>query len=147
MDAGSDPWAVARLRTGYVQLHRLQYYRGYTFFSAKACVSELHDLPGDERRLFLHEMSEVAHAVWRAFSPRKLNYEALGNSERHLHWHIVPRHHDDPRSFAPIWENLDYLRLQWTEAQESDPAIRATLVASLLTELRSADVEIEAAFG
>ena len=55
-----------------VQLNRLQYYRGYTFFSAKTCVSELHELPTDERHLHLHEMSEVAHAVWRAFSPAVL---------------------------------------------------------------------------
>lgn len=146
MDAAEDPWAVARLQTGYVQLHRLQYYRGYTFFSAKSCIAELHQLPGDERRLFLHEMSEVAHAVWRAFSPRKLNYEALGNGERHLHWHLVPRHPDDPRGFAPIWENLDYLRLVWAGAEEQDPEMRTGLVTALLTELRSADVVIEAAF-
>ncbi|HMK12712.1 MAG TPA: HIT family protein, partial [Acidimicrobiales bacterium] len=78
-EAGDDPWAVARLQTGYVQLYRIQYYRGYTFFSAKRCVRELHLLPPDERTLFLHEMSEVAHAVFRAFTPVKLNYDMLGN--------------------------------------------------------------------
>jgi diadenosine tetraphosphate (Ap4A) HIT family hydrolase len=146
MEAGSDRLAVARLQTGYVHLERSQSYRGYTFFSATSCVAELHELPSEERRLHLYEMAEVAHAVWRAFSPRKLNYEALGNTERHLHWHIVPRHVDDPRGFAPIWENLDYLRLVWTGAQETDAAIMSHLAGALLAELRPADVVIEAVF-
>src|SRR5258706_3306030 len=90
MESGDDPWAVARLQSGYVGLNPLQYYRGYTFFSSRTCVVELHDLALEERQLFLHDMVEVAHAVWRAFRPRKLNYEALGNGVPHLHWHIVP---------------------------------------------------------
>jgi hypothetical protein len=43
-DRGDDPWAVARLQTGYVNLAPTQYYRGATFFVAKVCVRELHQL-------------------------------------------------------------------------------------------------------
>jgi len=146
MEDGDDPWAVARLRSGYVGLNANQFYRGYTFFSARACVTELFELEGNDRALHLHEMTEVAHALHRAFRPRKLNYEALGNSAPHLHWHLVPRHHDDQRAGAPIWENLDYLRTAWTGQHEDDPAHRATLRDTLLGELRNADVEIERTF-
>ncbi len=145
-ERGEDPWAVARLQTGYVQLYRIQYYRGYTFFSARRCVRELHLLAPDERTLFLHEMAEVAHAVYRAFAPVKLNYEMLGNGVPHLHWHLVPRHLDDPRLSAPIWENLDFLRLAWGGHEETDGELRGELRARLLVELRSADVTIERDF-
>ena len=57
-------------------------------------------------------MAEVAEALFRVFSPRKLNYEALGNSVPHLHWWLTPRYVDDPRPHAPIWEDLDFLRAQ-----------------------------------
>lgn len=146
MESGGDPWAVARLQTGYVGLDRLQVYRGYTFFSSRSCVRELFELEQPQRELHLHEMSEVAHAVFRAFEPVKLNLDALGNSTPHLHWHIVPRHADDPRPNAPIWENLDYLRVVWTGAEETDTAVREDLRERLLAELRAADLEIERAF-
>ena len=146
VENADDEWAVARLRTGYVALNALQDYRGYTFFSAKSCVREVFELEADERALHLHEMAEVAHAVDRAFQPVKINLEALGNTVPHLHWHIVPRHADDPRLFAPIWENLEHLRAVWTGTQEEDPAVRAELKNALLAELERADVEIERSF-
>lgn len=89
-DRGDDPWAVARLQTGYVKLAPTQYYWGATFFVAKACVRELHELSTPDRQSHLMEMSEVAEAVFHAFAPRKLNYEALGNSVPHLHWWLTP---------------------------------------------------------
>ena len=123
-EGGEDPWAVARLSTGHVGLNPNQHYRGYTFFSARQCVPELHVLSIDERTSFLHDMAVVSHAVFRAFAPVKLNYELLGNTVPHLHWHLVPRHADDPRPFAPIWENLDFLRSSWTGHQETDGELR-----------------------
>src|SRR2546430_2477072 len=107
-DRGDDPWAVARLQTGYVKLSPTQYYRGAAFFVAKRCVSELHELSGADRQSHLMEMSEVAAAVFTAFAPQKLNYEALGNSVPHLHWWLTPRHSNDPRPTGPIWEDMDF---------------------------------------
>jgi diadenosine tetraphosphate (Ap4A) HIT family hydrolase len=104
---------VARLATGTVRLARTQYHRGMTYFIAERCVAELHELPRQERDAHLAEMADVAAAIWRAFGPRKLNYEALGNTVPHLHWWLVPRHGDDPRPRRPIWEDLDFLQAQW----------------------------------
>jgi diadenosine tetraphosphate (Ap4A) HIT family hydrolase len=50
-------------------------------------------------------MAHVAEAVFRAFAPRKLNYELLGNSVSHLHWHIFPRYDNDPNPQWPVWNN------------------------------------------
>jgi diadenosine tetraphosphate (Ap4A) HIT family hydrolase len=119
-DRGGNALAVARLTTGYVALHPCQYFRGMTMFVAKRCVAELYELPRDERAMHLHEMAEVATALSEAFAPRKLNYEALGNSVPHLHWWLTPRYDDDPRPFAPIWEDLDFLRVLWTGSGRHD---------------------------
>jgi diadenosine tetraphosphate (Ap4A) HIT family hydrolase len=109
-----DPFFVAKTRTGFVRLNKNQFYGGYTLFACNQHVEELHELRGSDRDQHLHEMALVAEAVFMAFRPRKLNYEALGNSAPHLHWHLIPRHADDPRPDGPVWENLDFLRSIWT---------------------------------
>lgn len=49
-------------------------------------------------------MSEVAEAVSIAFHPAKLNYELLGNTNSHLHWHISTRFAtNNPNPAMPIW--------------------------------------------
>ena len=105
-----NPYLIGELSTGYAVLGDNQYYRGYTIFVAKQCVPELHDLPLDVRLRFLAEMSQVAEAVFRAFEPRKLNYELLGNSVSHLHWHLFPRYADDPHEQWPVWSNEAFLQ-------------------------------------
>jgi hypothetical protein len=72
-----SPFALVRTATGYVNLADVQYHEGYTIFVAKRCVNELHELHAAERDGYLHEMAVVAEAVFRAFRPRKLNYELL----------------------------------------------------------------------
>ena len=50
-------------------------------------------------------MSTLARAIAAAFRPRKLNYELLGNTVPHLHWHLFPRYDDDPSPGRPTWEH------------------------------------------
>jgi diadenosine tetraphosphate (Ap4A) HIT family hydrolase len=97
-----NPYFVRELTTGYVVIGDFQFYKGYTLFLSKTHVDELHKL-GSTRSIFLNEMAIVAEAVFNAFKPSKLNYELLGNTDRHLHWHIIPRYDADPRPNAPIW--------------------------------------------
>lgn len=109
-DAGTNVAFVARLPGGDVVLDpRSQYYPGYTLFIARHCVRELHELSPRGRSVFLKDMALVAEAVFRAFKPAKLNYELLGNSAPHLHWHLVPRPKDDPKPGGPIWEDEHFL--------------------------------------
>jgi diadenosine tetraphosphate (Ap4A) HIT family hydrolase len=105
----ANPYFVAELETGYAVLADNQYVPGYTLFISKTCVPELHELAPDRRSRFLEEMAMVAEAVFRAFEPRKLNYELLGNSVAHLHWHLIPRYADDAKPTWPIWSNEDFL--------------------------------------
>jgi diadenosine tetraphosphate (Ap4A) HIT family hydrolase len=91
-DIGEEMWGAARLTSGYVRLNPNQYFRGSCFFLAKSCIHELHDLDRTTRDAHLAEMAEVAAAIWSVFSPKKLNYEALGNGAPHLHWWLTPRY-------------------------------------------------------
>jgi diadenosine tetraphosphate (Ap4A) HIT family hydrolase len=130
-----NPYLIAELDTGYAVLGDNQYYRGYAIFLSKRCVPELHALPPDVRPRFLEEMALVAAAVFRAFSPRKLNYELLGNSVPHLHWHIFPRYEDDPNPQWPVWSNRAFLEA--ARQTDIDPAELASLRARVREALAS----------
>jgi diadenosine tetraphosphate (Ap4A) HIT family hydrolase len=91
-------------------------------------------------------MAEVAASVFDAFGPRKLNYEALGNGAPHLHWWITPRYVTDARPRAPIWEDLEFLRAQWTNGARPTDEERDITKLEVLSALRAHEVTIEAAF-
>lgn len=101
---------VKELRSGYVLLCHHQFYKGYLLFLHKQHKNELHELSLDERQLYLIEMSLVAEAIYKVFKPKKLNYELLGNTASHLHWHLIPRYADDPNVFEPIWNTNPNIR-------------------------------------
>jgi diadenosine tetraphosphate (Ap4A) HIT family hydrolase len=140
-ERGENPFAVARLTTGYVVLNKSGFYPGQAYFTAKRCVAELHELPPEERAVHLVEMSEVAAAIFHGFGARKMNYEALGNSVPHLHWWLTPRHHDDQQPKGPIWWS------DWdTPERRLDDDRRDDFRRRLLDALRARAVTIEATF-
>lgn len=98
-----NPYFVKELKTGYVVIGDYQFFKGYTLFLYKHHKEELHELTTAEKTAFLSEMAIVAEAVYKAFKPEKLNYELLGNSVRHMHWHLFPRYIDDPQPKRTIW--------------------------------------------
>jgi diadenosine tetraphosphate (Ap4A) HIT family hydrolase len=98
-----NPYFIKEFETGYAVLGDTQFFTGYCLFLCKYHKNELHELKPEIRKKFLVEMSVVAEAVYRAFRPVRLNYELLGNSHHHLHWHIFPRYEDDPLPKNPVW--------------------------------------------
>ncbi len=100
---GKNPYFVVEMKTGYVVLADYQFYKGYSLFLCKKHTDELHKLPKKFKMKFLEEMSLLAEAIYKAFKPEKINYELLGNTEAHLHWHIIPRCKSDPDKKQPIW--------------------------------------------
>ncbi len=138
---GKNPYFVAELNTGYVVLGDHQFYKGYTLFLCKKDATELHQLDKEFKIKFLEEMSLVAEAVFRAFKPKKLNYELLGNSESHLHWHIFPRHENDPLPEKPVWvidSKIRYNEKNIPTKEELD-----NLKKTLYTELRNVGAIVE----
>ncbi len=98
-----NKYFVKETESGYVVLCDFQYFYGYTIFISKVHTDELHKLGKENRELFLKEMAIVAEAVIKTFKPKKLNYELLGNSDSHLHWHLIPRYRTDPCPDTAIW--------------------------------------------
>lgn len=132
--AGTNPFFIAELETGYAVLGDFQYFKGYTLFLAKDHLTELHQLPAERRWLFLKEMSLVAEAVHQVVQPEKMNYELLGNSESHMHWHLFPRMKEELAAHkGPIWwvpaaeRNADAVRPSDEEREGLIEKIRAAL--------------------
>lgn len=100
---GENPYFVKELSTGYVVVGDFQIFRGYTLFLCKIHASELHELPPNFLKKYLLEMALVAKATFQAFKPVRLNYELLGNTDHHMHWHIFPRHANDPMPRRTVW--------------------------------------------
>jgi diadenosine tetraphosphate (Ap4A) HIT family hydrolase len=144
-ERGENPFSVARTTTGYVNLGDVQYHEGYTVFVAKRCVQELHELAKSERNAYLREMAVVAEAVFDAFEPRKLNYELLGNGAPHLHWHLFPRHADDPSATGPVWADPGFTRAL-ADAAVPAPEHLAWLRGCLLAALDHTNLSIERRF-
>jgi diadenosine tetraphosphate (Ap4A) HIT family hydrolase len=97
-----------------------QFYHGYCVLVARRHATELSGLPDDVRRGYLDELCLLARAIEETCHPAKLNYELLGNQVPHLHWHLFPRHGNDPDARRPVWFALDQA--------ERDPAMRQSLM-------------------
>jgi diadenosine tetraphosphate (Ap4A) HIT family hydrolase len=133
--AGTNPYFVTELESGYVVIGDHQFFRGYTLLLSRWHLRELHELDWERRTAFLRDMALTAEAVCRVFAPRKLNYELLGNADAHMHWHLFPRHADDPNPTNPVWE-IDPALTRADAARPSASELRAR-VAALRREIEA----------
>ncbi len=106
--AGTNPYFVKELETGYVVIGDNQHFKGYTLFLCKMHETELFCLDKPFAAKFMHEMITVSEAVKNAFHAEKMNYECLGNGDTHLHWHLFPRTAGDIENYGnhgrgPVW--------------------------------------------
>ena len=126
--AGSVSRRIALLPTAVAVLGTDQYYAGYTLVIARRHATELYHLSEAESTGYFQDMLRMARAIDRAFSPRKMNYELLGNTVAHLHWHLFPRYADDPNPTRPTWEYEHApKRLSETDYTKAIDAIRTHL--------------------
>ena len=103
-----NKYFVKELETGYVVIGDFQHFKGYTLFLCKQHVTELYQLDENFKIKYLEEMSIVAEAVQKATKCKKINYELLGNSDSHVHWHLFPRYQNDLEKYGrngkgPVW--------------------------------------------
>jgi ATP adenylyltransferase len=96
---------IAPLTISTLYLFRDQRFRGYCLlvFDARH-ATELAELNDQEYGAFMNDLRRALRAIQQALRPDHMNCESLGNSNPHLHWHIVPRYQNDPRWGQPIWE-------------------------------------------
>jgi diadenosine tetraphosphate (Ap4A) HIT family hydrolase len=117
---GKRPRWIADLQVSTAILCTNQICRGYTILIYnKAHITELFQLEREDQIAYSEDLVKVAKAIYDAYHPHKMNYELLGNSVPHLHWHIIPRQKTDPIELHwPIW-GKDY-----TEVKLSDDGYR-----------------------
>lgn len=126
--SGAVTRRVALLPTAVAVLGHDQFYPGYTIVVARRHATELYHLPEEESTAYFRDMLRVARAIDGALSPRKMNYELLGNTVAHLHWHLFPRYAGDPSPSRPTWEHAhEPVLISDAEAARTVEAIRRHL--------------------
>jgi diadenosine tetraphosphate (Ap4A) HIT family hydrolase len=127
----ADPAAlrICELRESVVFLHEHQRYEGWCVLVLKEHAEQLHALPVPRQVRLWEDVAQVAGAIVRCFSPRRLNYECLGNVAGHVHWHVIPRYVEpvDPEPGATVWVR---------PAAERDCGVGAERAAELIGRLR-----------
>ena len=121
---------IAELNSCYVILGDQQFYRGYCVLFSKIHATELYLMPADAARTLSDEMRLCAEAIAEVVKPWKMNYECLGNSIPHVHWHLLPRYESDELRHGPVW-----LRPEAERKVSLDENDRRALMESLRHQL------------
>ena len=103
-----DPHLVKELKAGFVVLADSQFFNGHVVFTCKhhtTSLSQLGEIDMAIKFLYMLEMERVVRAIEKAFNPVRVNIALFGNMEgyEHIHWHLIPRHVDDPAPNKPIY--------------------------------------------
>lgn len=139
----NDALWIAELSISTLLLYREQRFRGYCILSFSAHnATSIESLSDAEYSQFMGDLRTASQAIRSACNPDHMNYELLGNSNPHLHWHIVPRYKTDPRWGRPIWEewprnefNINRHTLAESEYVALVNQIRAALEGDSVSEL------------
>jgi diadenosine tetraphosphate (Ap4A) HIT family hydrolase len=121
-DANEYKIKIAPLRISTLYLFRDQRFRGYCLLVFdRYHATSLVQLSLDEYRAFTEDLRQAGAALEAALRPDHMNYELLGNSGPHLHWHIIPRYRNDPRWGRPVWEGWPRNEFNINRVVLSDP--------------------------
>jgi len=98
---GDNPlWADGRLRVvGAGDAD----YPGFVRVVWNTHVREMTDLSHDEQQHCLRMVLLVESVLRQLLRPDKINLASLGNQVPHLHWHVIPRFHDDAHFPDAVW--------------------------------------------
>lgn len=95
-EKGENPYVIHEFKNSIFVIGDHQFYKGYSLILLKEHVRELHELDEKVYMELQHEMFLAGKAIYKTYSPWKMNYQCLGNHDEHVHWHILPRYSDDP---------------------------------------------------
>lgn len=79
---------------------------GFTRIVWNAHVAEMTDLREADRDRLMAAVWAVEAAMRETLRPDKINLASLGNVVPHLHWHVIPRWHDDAQFPQPVWAGV-----------------------------------------
>ena len=130
---GKNPSVICRLPSGWAVLADTQVTPGYTILLSDPVVQDLNALSLEDRVICLRDMSIIGDALLDVTGAALINYEILGNTDRALHAHIVPRYADEPdeQRRRPIWF------IDMNKAPKFDPAGDKELVNSIAEAIQT----------
>ncbi len=100
---GSHPDLIAELGEAFCVLGENQGCVGWCVLVLKDHAEHVAALSLARQEALWRDVARVAGAQRAVFGPVRINYECLGNVVPHVHWHLVPRHADDPEPRSPVW--------------------------------------------
>ena len=118
---------ICDLRVSSLILFKEQSKPGRVIVAYKNHVSEIVNLTEEERNLFFADVNQVAHALHKAFSPKKVNYGAYGDTGCHLHFHLVPKYEGGDEFGGVFQMNPDKVYLTDAEYAEMIQKIKDNL--------------------
>ncbi|MEI6291471.1 MAG: hypothetical protein WCP19_13655 [Chloroflexota bacterium] len=124
---GENPALLCRMESGWAVLGDVQILNGYCLLLSDPVQADLNSLDLDGRVKFLRDMTIIGDALLEVVYANRINYEILGNSDKALHAHIVPRFDAEPDELrkGPIWF------YDWSKAPRFDPKMHTPLMNQL----------------
>lgn len=103
---GFELWVpIADLSVSTVGLYDDDRFPGRCIVAFREHHVALEDLKDDQASAFMADIRIVGRAIKEATDATRINYAVLGNTEPHLHCHVIPRQVDDPVPTRPPWEH------------------------------------------
>src|SRR5512138_2275381 len=129
---GKNPTVVCRMPSGWVVFADKQLLRGYCILLADPVVGDLNALSLQQRSTYLLDMTIIGDALLEVTGATLINYETLGNTERALHTHIMPRYASEPDELrsGPAWF------YKWSDAPNFDPERDKELMQKLADSIQ-----------
>lgn len=94
-----DPGLVCRVPSGWLEMSKSQFLRGYCILRSEPVVSSINDLDTAQRAQFLLDMTMIGDAIMEVTGAYRMNYFMAGNFDPVLHAHIVPRYLSEPDQY------------------------------------------------
>ncbi len=133
-NAGDNPYAIIKLKSGWVVIGDVQPLDGYCLLLADPVVSDLNALDEQGRTQYCLDMARIGDALLKVTGAYRINYETWGNSEAALHTHIMPRYVSEPddKRRSPACTKYD-----WKAARPFDPVRDRAFIEAMRSALSS----------
>ncbi len=100
--AGTNQTVICSMPSGWAVLADSQFLRGYSILIADPIIPDLNALDLAKRERFLLDMTILGDALLEVTGACRINYEILGNTDRALHAHIIPRYSSEPEEMQKM---------------------------------------------
>jgi len=104
-ERGENPTLIAKMKSGFAVIADNQFLPGYCILLSYPNSASINDLPMEDRKQYLLDMTLIGDAIIEVCNPLRLNYSTLMNLDHFLHTHIEARYEWEPDEYRcrPSW--------------------------------------------